>query len=419
MNRYLIVLLCAMPVAAWSTTASMADQDPSGGVWDEYKYSYDGINAIPDVNKSSLPPAPADKSCWLATASNMLAAAGWGLAAQTPQLNATQIYGHMTGHFTTQWSGDPAMAINWWLYEYGYNPNQAAGGWYRPTLTYNDVTSVAGALTEADYNFLLDELDRCQYVGVTFPTDAGDHCLTLVGGNYGPSSPNYTGAAQQSVWHDSDRDNPGPDDPYANSFAAGTGAWSLPTYPTYQASGYTTLCPGVQKPDSAMSNYDAAYYRDMDPISGSTFKTWRIAGAAQYGMPDWKQDQSDEYTILRVPNEQLSELHKEVYLLVDYIDRAYDPEDPGSAATITLLAEDGISYDSPEIDISADGGQILYHWTLENQPLWEEIIFPNEDYFNLSGNVKDFNIATECVPEPCTLGLLGLVALGKLLRRRN
>jgi len=64
------------------------------------------------------------------------------------------------------------------------------------------------------------------------------------------------------------------------------------------------------------------------------------------------------------------------------------------------------------------GGQILYSWELDYQPAWEEILFPSEDFYCLSGDVKDFNIATQCVPEPATLALL-LVGGLALIRRRK
>ena len=60
----------------------------------------------------------------------------------------------------------------------------------------------------------------------------------------------------------------------------------------------------------------------------------------------------------------------------------------------------------------------MYHWTLVDQPLWEQIIFPSGDYYALSGDVKDFNIATECIPEPVGLAII-LSGSMILLRRRR
>jgi len=307
--------------------------------------------------------------------------------------------------------------------------NEAANGWYRPTLTYNDVTAISRNLTNADYDFLLAELQRCQYVSVNWEfsdTLTGwNHCLTLVGGNWSnihvpPGNP------LQSIWHDSDADvGNGPDgvndDVYANAFdAPAQGSfWHLPGYaPISTAQGYVTVCPGVQKPDSAMRNYDASWHRDQD-LNGVVSKVWRVAGSANYGAPGWVQDGNDDWTILQIENEEIPEKWKEVYLLVDYKDRLYGGTNPLPAPDIKLVDDDGKVYDQPVVTISADGGQLLYHWTLDDQPAFEQIIFPNEDYYYLANDVKDFNVATECVPEPLTVGLLALGGLALLRRKRG
>ena len=68
--------------------------------------------------------------------------------------------------------------------------------------------------------------------------------------------------------------------------------------------------------------------------------------------------------------------------------------------------------------IDEDGGEILYHWTMDNQPPLETIIFPDESYYNLSGDVLSFNVATECIPEPMTLSLL-LIGVAGIINRKK
>ena len=413
--------ILVLTVAFWLFAAPAGAQfDPNA--YDVYKYSQDGT-AVPDVDKSPFPPLPTDKSCWMSAASNLLGGSGWGDANKTAQKNADDIYGHMTSHFGTDFDGDAALAVNWWLYNYGYNPDQAGSSWYRPTKTYNDVTSVTKMLLNTDYDMLLHQLDDCQYVAVTwvvgeFPNER-DHVITLVGGNWSnihvpPGNP------LQSVWHDSDVGVSPSDDVYNNAFAVNTGQWTMPAYPASMATGYTYLCPGEQKPDSAMSNYDAAYYRDQDANDGSISRVWRLAGqnAATYGQPNWQQDANADWTILRVENEVIEDKYKKVYLLVDFRAGAYTEQ---TAPDIDLrTGEDGsYTYYDPNLNISPGGGQILYEWTLDDQPPHEEIIFPDETFYWLSQNVKDFNIAIECIPEPATMALLAVAAVTPIRRRRK
>ncbi|MFA6135078.1 MAG: PEP-CTERM sorting domain-containing protein [Phycisphaerae bacterium] len=387
------------------------------GAYDVYKYSQIGQppDPVPDVNKLG---GAQDNSCWLATAANMLAGAGWGLSDKTAQQNGDAIYGQLTGHFGTACGGMEERAINWWLLNYGYNPDAVDANYYRPTLTYNDVTHVDRTLTAADYDFLLNELTRCQYVGVSFvvPGQELGHAMTLVGGNYS-SFHVPPGGLQASVWHDSDKTlGVNGDDPHANVWRNANNDW----YVNYQDDGnpnndllaenYTTLCPGLQKPKSAIDNYDVAYYRDMAP-DGSWFRTFREAGVKKdvFADPVW----DDSFT-LTLGNEIVQDYHKEVWLLIDYLDR-----DNNTDPNILLVTQQDPNGLSPtEIDYSPDNGQIRLHWVLDYQPAWEKIVFPLGKYCDLSGDVKDLNVATECIPEPATLALLALGGLAMLRRRK-
>src|SRR5262245_43852168 len=60
--------------------------------------AYMKMNPPPDVDKSPFPPAAADNSCWAATASNMLAGAGYG-DGNTVQARAQDIYGELIAQF--------------------------------------------------------------------------------------------------------------------------------------------------------------------------------------------------------------------------------------------------------------------------------------------------------------------------------
>jgi hypothetical protein len=396
-------------------------------------------NGVPDVDK----PVPADNSCWIASAANNLAAAGWGTGA-TVQQRADNIYNNdlMPHYGNGAWAGWSSVAINYWLLNHAYNPSSAN---YDPTINYNDTTIIRKRLIDVDYDWLLDELNQnpAQQVNVSFdiPTAEVGHEMTLVGGNYSPvhMPPALPPVPPQvSVWHDNQGDLTAPagdDDEYTNIWFAGP-FWNIDRHQTpgnpnddWEAIGATTLCPGIPKPKSAIDNFDVAWYKDMVG-PGTLVNKFRVAGAS-YGTysddqggidPYWVQDPTNpEEPELIIPNEERPDLHKEIWLSVDYIDRNH-AGDPG----ITILAGDGISYTPDEILWSDDGGQVRLHWTLENQPAWEKLIFPNTSYrdlYNIStglgGDVKDWNLATECVPEPATMSLLALGGLAVLRRRRR
>lgn len=410
--------------------------------WDRYKYSLPEQNLvpIPDADKpgvanGQLPPGN-DMSCWQAAAANLLAASGWGNTQvnQTPQQNANAIYGHLTQHFSVLNCGSCELAVNWWLYNYGYNPNAPDTNYYDPQGTYNDVTVIhyggAGIPPGAgmgqnnaygSYDWLLDELFRCQYVAVKWEIpQVGYHCITLVGGDYCLNG-QFRG---QSVWHDSDRDWVGPqpvapwgDDNAYNNAANQGGGWMLPAYPTAKADKAVLLCPGLQKPQAAIENFDYARFRDQD-LAGNPFVTDRTSGANAgedgYGDVEWEQDTETLIWNLRVPNEEIEDWEKRVYLLIDYTDRDNNA-DPG----ITLKLPDETLVTPTKAEYSPDNGQILLTWELDFQPSHEWIIFPSNDYHNLTGDVKDWDVATICVPEPATLMLLAIGGLLAIRRRRR
>lgn len=389
--------------------------------WDVYK------EGVPDVDK----PNPADNSCWMAAAANVLGAGGWG--------DAGTIYSSMLNHFVDG-NDDPlagwsSVAINWWLMEHGRNPDSDQYVSDPGVAPYKDVTIITERLDQFAYDFLLDELDRCQYVNVSFevPGQSVGHEMTLVGGNYA-GNPFGQPDGEVSVWHDNQGDlSPpaGDDDMYANVWMSGTW-WNIdypqtPTDPNddWEAIGATILCPGPVKPDDAVENFDVAWYMDMDP-AGTLFPRFRQAGtnngayANDQGGTDayWESD-----TVLVVPNEQMPEpWYKEIWLQIDYIDR--DNQDPDIQVDVG-----GTLYDPTTITWSGDFGQVLLYWKLDEvdgQPPWERIVFPDDSYSTLydistgqGGDVKDWNLATICVPEPATLAILALGGALAVRRRRQ
>jgi hypothetical protein len=394
-------------VAAGTSRAA----DPND--FDVYKYSWPQANhmPVPDVDLADHGHA-AFQTQWLATASNMLAAAGYGPAGQGPQTRADSIYNTLTGDLGIAHAGEVELAVNYWLHAYGKNPDRP--GVYQPNNSYIDVTVVQkdAGLDLNDYNFLLGELDRCQYVGVHFYSSP-DAWSTLVGGNYQAQQ-----GASNSIWHDADRDEPDVvfnvnDDVYANDFSQVR--WDIPGRPSRTwAKKYVTLCPGLNKPQAAVENYDAAWFKQDPDQDGQWNPQWRVAGekAAQYGCPGWWSDFTFE-----VQNEPDPNMHKQVYLLVDYTDRVNNRY-IANGEGIMLMDDNSVMHAPTSVTESADDGQLLFTWELDYQPAWERIIFPDDKYKFLDEEVKDWNLAVNCVPEPATLALLALGALALARRRR-
>ncbi len=374
-------------------------------------YTKPGIPDVdkPDRNKDGVWPDANDNSCWIATASNLLAAAGYGQGA-TAQQRGDYVYSKIVGDLGFLNAGRAEWAINYYMYKYAKNPN--AGIDFQNNIKYTDVTYKrlnSGNLLKSDYDFLIDELKRCQYVGISFGGTDWGHAVTLIGG--GPSTPN----GNPTVIHDSDRDQGGVDDNTYNSWYDAANNWHLSDYSAggmVDVYAYQTLCPGLNKPIDSVMNYDVAWYRNVwDAASSILMPTFQETGrmASIYADPYW--DTSN--TMVTLGNQRSDTLTKSVYLLVDLADRSGDQYD-----YITLLDDQGKYWDPTSIISDADKGQLLYTWQLNFQPGWEQIVFPNTEYYNLNGRIKDWNVTSQCVPGPAA-AISFAVAFATMLRSRK
>jgi hypothetical protein len=287
-------------------------------------------------------------------------------------------------------------------------------------------TYIAGVARPGTYDFLLRELKACQYINVGLQPLTGEvgHEMTLVGGDWAATP------GSQSVWHDNNGDFvAGTDDEAAINIFTPEGAWTSILHRNnimYTPEDATLLCPGLRKPDAAVKNFDVAYFKDM-AADGSLVNRWLVEGknkgnyhgSSGDAYPVWLNDLEVEIPNLPMPEPW----YKEVYLLVDYIDR-----DDANLANIQLNV--GGQLILPDrVDWADDGGQALFVWILDEldgQPASEILVFPDPSYrqlFDIStgmgGPVKDWNVATICVPEPATLSLLmvGVVVLLCLRRK--
>lgn len=177
---------------------------------------YMKMNPPPDVDKTW--PIANDNSCWMATAANMLAGAGYG-DGTTVQARANDIYQDLitwrtsaanpTGVADGGWTN---TALEWWL-------SSANNTW--ATNPYTVVTTLGSTTTKVPWadvsgaQTVANELRRCQFVGLGFrwpvagaTVGAGGHAITAWGDNVQTRTALTSNPARVRV-SDSDRDGGG------------------------------------------------------------------------------------------------------------------------------------------------------------------------------------------------------------------
>lgn len=170
------------------------------------------------------PPADADKpgglgtdnSCYLATASNMLAAAGYGTGASL-QSRAEEIYGEMTSHFGIVNSGWTDVALSWWL---NSSHNTWSANPYKLVTVYGNKYPKYPWANPDGPMFYGNELRRCCMTGlsISWPTTessigSGGHAITDWGDDFGKTNP-LTSNPLRVLVTDSDTDAGGNEQKY-------------------------------------------------------------------------------------------------------------------------------------------------------------------------------------------------------------
>jgi len=168
------------------------------------------VDPPPDVDKSFHHPGTPPPTCWLATAANMLAAAGYGQG-KTMQERADDIYTDLTAHYGTGSGGWTDTAISWWLSSAN---NTQPGNPYKTVTVYGNKSPRYPWSNANGARFIGNELRRCQFVGlsISWPTcgssiGTGGHAITCWGDSGGAGT--LTGNPSQVIVTDSDRDTGG------------------------------------------------------------------------------------------------------------------------------------------------------------------------------------------------------------------
>lgn len=162
------------------------------------------------------PPSDVDKAahnhtgtstCWLATAANLLAGAGYGNGA-TLQTRAGDIYKGLVNHFGTG-GGWTDTAVSWWLLS---SHNTWPGNPYSIVSVYGNKFPKYPWSNPDGARFIGNELRRCQFVGLsiswpTWDSSIGEngHAITAWGDSCSKGS-NLSSSPSKVRVCDSDRD---------------------------------------------------------------------------------------------------------------------------------------------------------------------------------------------------------------------
>lgn len=113
-----------------------------------------------------------DRSCWMASAANMLGAFGFNNG--TP----SGIYDELLGHWKWTQVGWQHEALNWYL---GQHPGEGdyPAGYYTRWYSYGYTLPGGLAWPDDPYNFAKEQLYSCEQVGIGLDTPA--HAITFYG----------------------------------------------------------------------------------------------------------------------------------------------------------------------------------------------------------------------------------------------
>ena len=200
----------------WVGSEGEAEEKVAGGEWEDFS-------------------SQTDMSCWLASAANMLAAQGYN------EGNAQGIYDELLGHYGWAEGGWQHEALDWYISEKeGMNPSYEVTyyGVYTGDRPTHDHITTAEDWPDDPYEFIKNELYRCQQVGIVLHGGGLYHAVTFYG---------WDDSVPFAVITDSDRDKDhysSSDRNYYKTISSAAG-WEIEYLASQQISidYFTTLCP--------------------------------------------------------------------------------------------------------------------------------------------------------------------------------
>ncbi len=218
-----------------------------------------------DADKAAPPPGIVNNSCWLATAANMLAGAGYG-DGDTLQDRAEDIYADLIAWranlgFGIDDGGWTDTAVTWWL---GSNHNTWPNNPYTDVQVYGNKFPRFPWANTSGARFIANQLRECEFLGVSisWPTNnvdafgnpiigSGGHAITGWGDNVAKEEA-LTFNPSQVKLTDSDRETSGDVqtytyDSYTNPNPSGASegnGWYMDYDPNHPYIKHiVTLCP--------------------------------------------------------------------------------------------------------------------------------------------------------------------------------
>jgi len=354
---------------------------------EDVSYFADKRSLVPNLTQTG-------PTCGLVSAAGMLAGAGWGQGANA-QERAQNIQKQLVGRYP---AGEfPSVAMNWWLQTYSCTGQS-------PYYSVTEILYPLAGATKVEYEHLLDELKRCQFVGVDWywndPKDGTrkGHAMALVAGNKCYDS--------NSVWRDGN--TAAADDVASNSYAGTDENWRVTfagphTVPSDAVARYAELlCPG--KPSWAVQQYDVQWNAATDKLTETGLKK------DVYADPKWEGNK------LIIGNARDESITKQLFLELKFNEAQGPSLDLGSL--ISVAAPDSSVALRGQWYWYDDNKSALAKFVLSPQPASETITFGDD----LKSKLASVNLATYCVPLPIAfvqgaVVLLSVVAI-TLLRRR-